>query len=149
MNQIIFFFTLFVSDLCNYTPTQGLVNKPMKTDDFHKIEKELHEQMLNQQKWQQEIQPKIDSWNVCFDNDISPMQHAGSESSYRSTTEQETFYSLTEDHEVLSLNEASVKVNGFRNGQGLVQRVSEAGILPLEADAKNGKSGRKMGEETS
>ena len=115
----------------------------MKAGDFHKIEKELNEQMMNKKS-----QPsgKIDSWNVCFDSNSS--HPFDPEKIVDETIEEETFYSLTDmDQQATPLHEPTVKINGFPSTQGLVQKVSEAGIMPLnnQDNTKNYKSfGKKM-----
>lgn len=119
------------------------MNKPMKAGDFHKIEKELNEQMMKKKSQPSE---KIDLWNVCFDS--KPSHPFEPEKIVDEIIEEETFYSLTdEDEKVAPLHEPTVKINGFPSTQGLVQKVSEAGIMPLnnQDKTKNGKShGKKM-----
>lgn len=115
----------------------------MKAGDFHKIEKELNEQMMNKKSQPSE---KIDLWNVCFDSDSS--HPFDPEKIVDEAIEEEKFYSLTdEDQQTAPLHEPTVKINGFPSTQGLVQKVSEAGIMPLnnQDNTKNCKSfGKKM-----
>ena len=102
----------------------------MKDDDFQRIEKELHEQMYNERKQQS----KVDLWGAHFD-DIT--DGPGSLESQRTFASEETFYSLT-DNDLEFTPEPAVKTNVYPSyGQGLVQKVSEAGIVPLCNNSPN------------
>ena len=107
---------------------EGLINKPMKDDDFQRIEKELHEQMYHERKQQS----KVDLWY--FDhNTAGPV----SLESQKTFTSEETFYSLT-DNDLEFSAETSPKTNDYPAfTQGLVQKVSEAGIVPLGNTSPN------------
>ena len=114
----------------------------MKPEHFQKIEKELHDQIASK-KQQQVIQPKLDLWNVCFDNGpADPRPHGGFDGE-----SEETFYSLSDD-DLAPLTELSVHLP--YNGQGLVEKVSQAGIVPLHVpvEARNGKFVDKSCEYT-
>ncbi|XP_028410274.1 autophagy-related protein 2 homolog B-like [Dendronephthya gigantea] len=107
------------------TKHEGMTNKPMKAGDFQRIEKELHEQMVNERKQHS----KVDLWCAQFDNEADgPLSLA----SQGTATSEETFYSLTENGDEILNNESPLKANIFPGyTQGLVQKVSEAGIGPM------------------
>ena len=108
----------------------------MKDNDFQRIEKELHEQMYNERKQQS----KVDLWYTQFDNNTTGPVSLESQKTF---TGEETFYSLSENDEEIFSAESAVKTNVYpAYGQGLVQKVSEAGIVPLgnglSDDIRNG-----------
>ena len=98
----------------------------MKAGDFQRIEKELHEQMVNERKQHS----KVDQWCAHFENDADgPLSLA----SQGTSASEETFYSLTDNGDEIFNNEMPVKTNisPAYTTQGLVQKVSEAGIGPM------------------
>lgn len=96
----------------------------MKDDDFQRIETELHEQMYNKRR----EQTKVDYWYTEFDKSTSgPV----SLESQRTFTSEETFYSLSDNDQEMFTTDVLVETNHRTYAQGLVQKVSEAGIRPL------------------
>ena len=124
-------------DNCNFPNSEDLLNKPMKPEHFHKIEKELHDQMLFQHK--QNIEPKIDLWNTCFESRPHTLSFG---KNFESETEEEQFYSLSDAEGNLSQMDQPSSFQHGGSAQGLVQKVSEAGIVPLSipTEARNGSS---------
>jgi hypothetical protein len=102
----------------------------MKDDDFHRIERELQEQMYNERKQHS----RGELWGTHFDHATDGPLSLESQGTF---TSEETFYSLT-DNDIEFTPEPAVKTNVYPTyGQGLVQRVSEAGIVPLCSTSPN------------
>lgn len=100
----------------------GVVNKPMKPEDFRRIEKELQEQMNDCHKNQLS---KVDLWRADFDNAASSHGECSD-----SLTNEETFYSLS-DNEQHVVEPVGNCLSPSLRPQSLVQKVSDAGIFPL------------------
>ena len=97
----------------------------MKPDDFQRIEKELHEQMNNERKQQN----KVDLWYTNFETNTAGPVSLESQNTF---TSEDTFYSFSENDQELPSFGSSCKMNDILPyKQGLVQKVSEAGIIPL------------------
>ena len=117
-------FTTFFPDAF-VTSSDGLVNRPMKADDFQRIEKELQEQMYNDGKKEN----KVGLWFTQFDNNT---QEPVSLESQKTNASEDTFYSFSENDDDLTADLRYNTTNDFPGfKQNLVQRVSEAGIVPV------------------
>ena len=93
----------------------GLMNRPMKAGDFQRIEKKLEEQMSND--------------GMKFDNNI---EEEVSLESQQTIASEDTFYSFSGNDDEFTDEPSYNTTNDFPAfKQNLVQRVSEAGIVPL------------------
>ena len=103
----------------------GLMNRPMKAGDFQRIEKKLQEQMSNDGMKQN----KVGLWFTQFDNNI---EEEVSLESQQTIASEDTFYSFSENDDEFTDEPSYNTTNDFPAfKQNLVQRVSEAGIVPL------------------
>ncbi|XP_029191275.2 LOW QUALITY PROTEIN: autophagy-related protein 2 homolog A-like [Acropora millepora] len=129
-----------IPDLSSPSDERGQsVNKPMKPEDYQKIEQDLQNQLMSkklQEQRNQQAQQRVNSWNFNFDssttNDVLSHYSPGSDyDSILGEEEEETFYSMSSNHESLppleepELPVDMLKLNRMPSGSNLLHQTTD------------------------
>lgn len=130
----------YLIDLSSPSDERGQsVNKPMKPEDYQKIEQDLQNQLMSkklQEQRNQQAQQRVNSWNFSFDssttNDVLSHYSPGSDyDSILGEEEEETFYSMSSNHESLppleepELPVDMLKLNRMPSGSNLLHQTTD------------------------
>ncbi|KAK2567359.1 Autophagy-related protein 2-like protein B [Acropora cervicornis] len=129
-----------IPDLSSPSDERGQsINKPMKPEDYQKIEQDLQNQLMSkklQEQRNQQAQQRVNSWNFNFDssttNDVLSHYSPGSDyDSILGEEEEETFYSMSSNHESLppleepELPVDMLKLNRMPSGSNLLHQTTD------------------------
>ena len=130
----------YLIDLSSPSDERGQsINKPMKPEDYQKIEQDLQNQLMSkklQEQRNQQAQQRVNSWNFNFDSSTTNdmLSHCSPGSDYDSILgeeEEETFYSMSSNHELLppleepELPMDMLKINRKPSGSNLLHQTTD------------------------